>query len=228
MRGAHCLIAYHGCDITVRDDLVKGKIKLLDHSQNAYDWLGPGAYFFEGDVQRAIMFAEASHANPDKRYTKRPIATPAAVGAVLCVSSWLDMTTQAGILEFANALEGMRASNDPMPVNQRADDDDSDIIHRALDNAVFTFLHKLREKFDLAPFDAIRGAFPQGAEVAEKSGFRRHTHVQLALRNDACVVGWFLPAGAELLDEADYAAARKDLARVVRAGKPRKRVPLPR
>lgn len=225
MSGAYCLIAYHGCDITVRDDLVKGRIQSLDQSRNAYDWLGPGSYFFEGDAKRALMFAEASKAYPERRYTRLPIATPAAVGAVLCVSSWLDMTTQVGIAEFAHALDGFRAASTEMPMNAKADEDDADVIHRALDNAVFTFLHEARQDLKLAPFDAIRGAFPQGPRIVERSGFRRHTHVQLAVRNSACVRGWFLPPGETLMDEKRYATASAELQRLVRNGKPRKRLP---
>jgi hypothetical protein len=220
---AHCLIAYHGCDITVRDDLVRGRLETLEHSQNEYDWLGPGAYFFEGDVTRAVMFAEASHANPTKRYTRRPIATPAAVGAVLCVTSWLDMTTQEGITEFGRALDGLRGTGIDLPVNRAADNDDADIIYRALDSAVFSYMHQVRSSEKLSPYDAVRGAFPQGPEVATRSGFRTRTHVQIAVRNNACVVGWFLPKGAELLDDENYAIAANALAVAARAGKPRKR-----
>jgi hypothetical protein len=115
-------MAFHGCDVTTRDDLVSGRLKHLDHSNNRYDWLGPGAYFFEGDLERALLFAQASHDNPEKMYTLRPIGTPAAVGAVLCVYSWLDMTTHVGIEEFSMAYEpmvtGLRARGDPVPKNR--------------------------------------------------------------------------------------------------------------
>ena len=215
MKSAHCLVAYHGCDAVVRDDLVTQRLKKLDHSQNAYDWLGPGAYFFEGDLKRAILFAEASAANPEKMFTRRPIATPAAVGAVLCVSSWLDMTTQDGLGEFSRALEGMivafQEEQKPLPDNKPAADDDVDIIHRALHSAVFRFMHEMREQLEYAPFDAVRGAFPQGAAIAENSGFRQHTHVQIAVRNNDCIMGWFLPEGAELLTEEQYAVAKARL-----------------
>lgn len=113
------LIVYHGCDVTTRDDLVSRRLKHLDHSKNKYDWLGPGAYFFEGDVERALLFAQAAHHNPDKRYTARPIATPAVVGAVLQVQSWLDMTTQAGIKQYGMAYEvfaaGRKAERKSIP-----------------------------------------------------------------------------------------------------------------
>jgi len=219
------LVAYHGCDAVVRDDLVTQRLRKLDHSQNPYDWLGPGAYFFEGDLKRALLFAEASAAHPEKMFTKRPIATPAAVGALLCVSSWLDMTTQEGLGEFSRALAGMEVAfqteGAALPVNRPAADDDVDIIYRALDSAVFSFMHETRERVALAEFDAVRGAFPQGAPIAENSGFRQHTHIQIAVRNNDCILGWFLREGAKLLTAQQYDRAKAELA--ARAGPVRKR-----
>jgi hypothetical protein len=225
------LIVYHGCDITTRDDLISGRLKHLSHSNNQYDWLGPGAYFFEGDVERALLFAEASHRNPNKRYTAKPIATPAVVGAVLQVQNWLDMTTQAGIKEFSLAYQafadGLNAAGKPVPVNRPASDTDTDVIYRALDNAVFTWLHKARESQEppLPSFQAVRAAFHQGAKVAPTSGFHANTHIQISLRDNACVIGWFLPAGAELLTERQYAEAKARLRAAQDANKkPRIRV----
>lgn len=208
------LVVYHGCDITTRDDLVSGRLKHLSHSNNRYDWLGPGAYFFEGDVERALLFAEAAHRNPDRRYTAKPIATPAVVGAILQVQSWLDMTTQAGIREFSLAYQaftdGRHAAGKPIPANRPANSSDSDVIYRALDNAVFTWLHDARASQDppAPPFQAVRAAFHQGEKVAPTSGFHVNTHIQISLRDNHCIVGWFLPAGAELLSETQYYDAK--------------------
>lgn len=209
------LVAYHGCDITTRDDLVSGKLEFLDHSKNAYDWRGPGAYFFEGDAERAMMFATASHDNPAKMYTAKPIGTPAVVGAVLRVQRWLDMTTQEGIKEFALAypvlLAGVERTGSPLPKNAAASEDDADVILRKLDNAVFTLIHDIRDarsdpRHSLF-FQAVRGAFYQGKEVAPKSGFRAGTHVQIALRDNNCVEGWFLRKEDQLLTRSEYQAA---------------------
>lgn len=225
------LIVYHGCDVTTRNDLVSGRLKHLNHSNNQYDWLGPGAYFFEGDVERALLFAQASHGNPDKRYTARPIATPAVVGAVLQVQNWLDMTTQAGIHEFSLAYQafaaGLNAKGTPVPANRPANNTDTDVIYRALDNAVFTWLHKARESQipPLPSFQAVRAAFHQGEKVAPTSGFHVSTHIQISLRDNNCVVGWFLPTGAELLNEQQYDQAKgRLLASASAYKKPRVRV----
>ena len=47
------VIAYHGCDESVRDAVVMGQE--LKRSENPYDWLGNGIYFWENDEQRTIV-----------------------------------------------------------------------------------------------------------------------------------------------------------------------------
>lgn len=176
-----------------------------------------------------MMFATASHRNPAKMYTARPIGTPAVVGAVLRVQHWLDMTTQAGIREFALAypalLAGLAATNAPVPLNAAAGRDDVDIILRKLDNAVFTFIHDVRANSDppMPAFQAVRGAFHQGAAVAPQSGFHSGTHVQIALRDNGCVEGWFLPTGETLMTEAQYHDAATKREAMSKDRKPRKR-----
>lgn len=225
------LIAYHGCDVTTRDDLVSGRLKCLDHSTNHYDWLGSGAYFFEGDAERALLFAQASHRSPQKRYTAKPIATPTVVGVALRVQNWLDMTTQAGIREFSLAYQsmaaGLNATGALLPQNRPAGDSDNDIIYRALDNAVFNWLHQARatQTPPLAPFQAVRAAFHQGEIIAPTSGFQASTHIQIALRDNRCIVGWFLPEGATLLTERQYGEAKSQLEIAVAGNKkPRIRI----
>lgn len=232
MKAGHIILAYHGCDAVIRDNLVSGRMQHLDHSKNQYDWLGPGAYFFEDDYQRALMFAQASKDNPGKRYTIRPIVRPAVVGAVLQVQHWLDMTTQEGIQEFAEAYEPMvyrlTQNGKRVPTNEPANFDDTEILLRGLDNAVFSYIHGTRDKRNdpkLPPFQAVRGAFSQGKAALPGSTFLDHTHVQIALRDNACVKGWFLPVGAALMDPALFSVARAELEAATRAyakSKPRK------
>lgn len=68
MSHRNLVLAYHGCDITVRDDLVSGRIK-LKHSTNRYDWLGSGIYLYESDLERALAHAKALHqSEPTSRF----------------------------------------------------------------------------------------------------------------------------------------------------------------
>lgn len=203
MNNGHLLVAYHGCDVTVRDALVSGQLSQLEPSKNRYDWLGSGAYFFEHDAERAMRFAKASRDNPQSMYTARPIATAAVVGAVLSIHTCLDMTTQAGLTEFSLAypsmIRSMASGTVPIPSNNAANVDDEDILLRQLDNAIFGWIHKIRGDAGAPAYQAVRGAFRQGKALAPKSGFHEGTHIQIALRDPACVLGWFLPPGEKLL-----------------------------
>jgi hypothetical protein len=69
------LIGFHGCEETLRDDIIAG-IKTLNPSQNKYDWLGNGFYFWENNYERALDFAR----NPPG---KRKFKLPAVLGAVI-------------------------------------------------------------------------------------------------------------------------------------------------
>jgi hypothetical protein len=184
------VVAYHGCDIATRDALVEGRTRLLP-STNPYDWLGDGIYFFESDWRRAMQFAEAAFNRPQDRLTQRPIRDPAVVGAILCVERWLDMSTQKGIDEFARTYRALIESGMRLRPNKRTSAEDSDFVLRHLDRRVFNALHQRRDAEHLPPYDAVRGGFPQGYPVAPTSSIRRKTHVQIALRNPSCAIGYF-------------------------------------
>jgi hypothetical protein len=215
MNDGHLVIAYHGCDITTRDDLVTGKAQPKS-SENQYDWLGPGFYFFEADADRAEAFARSAHGHPEKRYTAQPIATPAVVGSVLCIRECLDMTTRRGLTIFEEAvkptLDGLKAEAKALPKNLPAADDDGDVLLRHLDNAVFRFLHQYLDSPNKIHYQAVRGAFRQGTPLAENSGFHRDSHIQLAVRDPTCFLGWFLRPGEKLLSASKAKKARQTLA----------------
>jgi len=44
------LIAFHGCEEAIRNDIVAGNT-MLKASENGHDWLGVGAYFWENNYE---------------------------------------------------------------------------------------------------------------------------------------------------------------------------------
>lgn len=222
------VLAYHGCDITTRDRLVRGEIEPRI-SSNQYDWLGDGMYFFEGDPSRALKLAQNSHDNPNQLLTRKAIATPAAVGAILEVERWFDLTTQVGIENFTHAaqavIDGSANGGTPPPVNKPAFEGDEDLLHRAFDKAACDMVHTLRKYVHeqalhnkdtaaiiaSAPYQAARGAFEQGGFIADGSSICVDTHIQIAVRDLSCIKGWFLLPGDKLLREPELADATKRL-----------------
>ena len=202
MSSGPLVVAYHGCDITTRDALITGR-QQPKISANPYDWLGPGFYLFEGDPERALAFAQTAAENPEYRFTARPIVTPAVVGCVFAAHSCLDMTTRRGRAEYTVALRQLelaaRTTGAKMPVNKPAFEGDTDVLLRGLDRAVINMIHANRPK----EFQVVRGAFRQGVALSPGSGFHSNSHIQLALLDLDCVLGWFLPHGAVLFRHAD-------------------------
>ncbi len=90
-----------------------------------------------------------------------------------------------------------------MPRNKDASGDpNEDKTLRFLDCAVIRHLHSSLEEQSLASseddtpipsFDTVRGLFVEDDEVYPGGGFYRKTHTQIAVRNDTCIKGIFIP-----------------------------------
>ena len=50
------ILGFHGCDESIVDNILLGK-EDLKQSDNTYDWLGHGIYFWENSPSRALEFA---------------------------------------------------------------------------------------------------------------------------------------------------------------------------
>ena len=176
-------MGYHGCDQKVAERLLSG----VDFrpSQNDYDWLGPGIYFWEANPVRGLEFAE------ELKRLKRGagIQTPAVVGAVIELGLCLDLTTSAGVQQVRSAHQRLvqiaGAAGYPLPKNS------PDRLRRNLDCAVIQVLHDIRDQAGEVPIDTVRGVFLEGPPVFEGSGLHAKTHIQVCVCNPECIKGVF-------------------------------------
>jgi len=88
------------------------------------------------------------------------------------------------------AAGGMR-----MPINENPseDPDSFDDVIRRLDCAVIKQVHEIFHLTDQRPFDSVRALLPEGKPLYTGAGFRRKTHIQIAIRNPNMIKGYFLP-----------------------------------
>jgi hypothetical protein len=189
------VLGYHGCEESIAIKAVNGEIDLL-HSKRDFDWLGPGAYFWESDPQRAQEWAEWKAARGD--YIR-----PAVVGAVIDLRHCLDLVSREDLTLLWAAhrsfLRFQKIAGLPVPKNKSAPGQpDADRVLRFLDCAVLRHLHSILdaqppEKRQIEPFDTVRGMFTEGRRVYVGSGFRQKNHVQIAVRNNSCIRGLFIP-----------------------------------
>jgi hypothetical protein len=180
------VLGYHGCDRKVAERVLAGK-QPLKPSQNDYDWLGDGIYFWEHNPSRAFEFAAEIRARTHK------IGAPAVVGAIIdlgfCLNlldtRFIDMVREA----YEDLKKGLNEAGTPLPRNSTG----TDLLVRKLDCAVIRFLHTNREKLGEPPFDTLRAAFVEGERLYENAGFAAKNHIQICVRNLACIKGYFRP-----------------------------------
>lgn len=68
-----------------------------------------------------------------------------------------------------------------------------DLLARRLDCAVISFLHKSRESRGDTSFDSVRAAFVEGEPLYDNAGYSTKNHIQICVRNPACIQGYFRP-----------------------------------
>ena len=80
------VLGYHGCDKDVGLKAIAGDLDLIE-SDRDYDWLGPGAYFWESDPRRAFEWAQW-------KAKTGAYVEPFVVGAVIDLRNCLDLVTR--------------------------------------------------------------------------------------------------------------------------------------
>jgi hypothetical protein len=195
------VLGFHGCDLETASKAVIDGVSILQ-SDRDYDWLGPGAYFWEGDPRRAWEWALWKKARGE-------IGTPAVVGAVIDLGNCLDLMSREDIELLRFAYEAFRSTREQagldVPRNRAPSGarDDPDKVLRFLDCAVVRHLHDLieaqaGEPQGAQPFDTVRGVFVEGEPAFPGSGLYRRTHVQIAVRNPDSIKGvYFQRAGLD-------------------------------
>lgn len=184
------VLGYHGCDRRVAEEAIAGRLSLLG-SDRAYDWLGPGVYFWEADPQRALEWAK-------DRAAQGQLKDPAVLGAVIDLGNCLDLGVRADIEMLVAAhdslIETLKIDGSPVPENRDVPGGvpGNGMLHY-LDCAVIRRLHEItRSNPDLEPYGTVRGLFQEGDPAYPGSSFRRYSHRQIAVVNPAtCIKGLF-------------------------------------
>ncbi|MEE3333559.1 MAG: hypothetical protein VZR54_04690 [Ruminococcus sp.] len=167
----------------------------MGKSNNKYDWLGSGIYFWENSYERAYNWA----LEQSKRDNAK-IKNPAVIGAVIDLGHCLNLTDYGSkkVLKKGYEMLKMKLSilGKQMPENRNVGKN-TDLLLRDLDCAVIQEIHSI-QKFlnqteDEPLYDSVRGVFIEGGEVYPNSGFREKTHIQICVVNPNCIKGYFKP-----------------------------------
>ena len=188
------VLGYHGCDRSVADDVLGGGVTLKP-SDNDHDWLGDAVYFWEHNPERAYRFALDVSRRPHN--DRQRIVKPAVVGAIIELRRCVNLLDATGIVAVADAYQqltkGVDATGLPLPKSIGG----SDRLRRYLDCAVIRELHRARAEAGDPPIQTLRAAFVEGSPLYPDAGFNARMHIQLCVRDLACVRGYFRPLGED-------------------------------
>lgn len=189
------IIAFHGCDLSTFKKVLYHHDSLLP-SNNSYDWLGNGIYFWENSLARAEEWAESYCNRYNKKHPNEPKKVPAVIGAVISLGHCLDLTDYASaeILKTGYEILSTELSNigKAMPINKNIKGN-NDIILRELDCAVIQRIHQYNIDEHKRCYDSVRGVFIEGTPVYDNSGIMEKTHTQICIVNPNCIKGYFKP-----------------------------------
>jgi hypothetical protein len=173
-RFSRIVLGYHGCEPAFAEALLRGErsVEAWQPSQNPYDWLGHGIYFWEFAPRRARAWGGKG----------------GVVGAVIQLGLCLDLTdvhwTRLLREQYQLVRSVRRRQRLPMPKNRGK--------RRELDCMIINQLVAATD-YDQVPFQSVRCPFLEGRRVFPGSGIFRESHLQIAVRDKTCILGVFRP-----------------------------------
>ncbi len=158
-------------------------VNILKHgflaSDNDYDWLGTGIYFFQDAPIRAKQWATQQHPN-----------NPAVICATIQLENCIDLFDVGWHPSLKNIynlfIERNRLLNRTLPQQSQR----SSKAHR-LDCAFLNFVHEFAVKQG-QPIDSIRATFIEGERLFPNSAIFDLAHVQIAIRNPTLIQKCYL------------------------------------
>jgi hypothetical protein len=180
------VIGYHGCDRKVVERVVAGKDDLKP-SQNDWDWLGHGIYFWEDSHGRALRWAKE-----EAKQRGSKIKSPAVLGAVIDLGNCLNLSDTDALALVKSAhrtYEELCAMSGVTMLKNRG----PELKARFLDRMVMETLHQWRRREKKKSFDTVRGFFVEGQALYSGAGFRELDHIQICVRSPKQIIGYFLP-----------------------------------
>ena len=130
---------------------------------------------------------------------RRPqqIKQPAVIGAIIHLGVCFDLLDVRFTDKLASLYptfeQTLRMASQPVPQNEPAHGTDRDLVRRKLDCAMLNWAIPEIEKSMGNRFQTVRGVFQEGVPAYAGSGIMRKSHIQIVVRDTACILGYFRP-----------------------------------
>jgi len=181
---------FHSCDREIGLRVLNGDADLKP-SNNSWDWLAHGIYFWEQNPERALEYAIESAEG--KQFNKVRIKTPFMIGATIELGNCLNLVEPRSLSILTEAYKGLKKLYEELEKKMPVNKDDN----RALDCAVIKYIHQSRKENNQPPYDTIRSAFTEGGEAYPGASFTTRHHIQICVLNADLIKGYFLPRPVE-------------------------------
>jgi hypothetical protein len=170
--------------------MINGKDHLRP-SDNPWDWLGPGIYFWEDNPYRALDYA-IQCARKEQKFSGE-IRNPFVIGAIIELGNCLNLIEPNSINIIKSAYAALKQESEKygqkMPVNKGP--------NRGLDCAVIKSVHESNQMLDRPRYDTIRSPFHEGAPIYDQANFTSGLHIEICVTNPDQIKGYFLPQPLE-------------------------------
>ena len=167
------VFGFHGCSSDVADAVLHADGVSLTSSENDYDWLGSGIYFWEGAPVRALEWAVKKFGQDNA----------AVLGARINLGHCLDLMDVDTYQVLGRTYQALVDSGVKLPTNGK-------LLHR-LDCLVINTATAHAESELGLPYDTVRCPFVEGEPVFPNSRFYDHSHIQISVRNPSAIVSLF-------------------------------------
>jgi hypothetical protein len=177
------VIGYHGTRLSVAREIVQ-RLRGFDPSRNPDDWLGHGVYFWEHAPKQALAWAKR---RADREGWGEPVAV---LGSMIRLGNCLDVldpvNTDFLVRMHAGYVSEVQAAGLSLPTNVRS--------AKYLDCAVMEYAYRQAEAASGRRVESCRAMYvgTGRARVWPSSWIVRDAHIQLCVRDPACILGTWL------------------------------------
>jgi hypothetical protein len=185
------VLGYHGCRKSVEEAILRGEKPHLHLSDNTWDWLGKGIYFWEADPVRGFEWAQ--------EHCKGTGEDPFVIGAVIHLGNCLNLMDRDSLETLRDIYDSFKQFHEaefpdqPLPTNR----DTKRGSNHELDCKVINHLHWTIDQSQglpnpPQPFNTVRGLYQEANEVFPGSRIKAKTHIQIAvLTPEESIQGYF-------------------------------------
>lgn len=171
------VVGYHGCSRAAAETILSQQ--QFVPSTKEFDWLGKGIYFWEYAPYRALDWAiQRCSASGEE---------PAVVCATIQLGRCLNLLDTEHTQKLTETYQQIVAEVDMenLPRNTRRG-------AHFLDRFVIDTYCRVLEANALLAIQTVRGSFPEGEPIYSGSKILSRAHTQLAVRDAACLLDFFL------------------------------------